>query len=77
MRPYEPTVVLAVLLSAAAFGVLGFCVGAVEKRALIDGTRIQSGDAIIGIASSGAHSTRYSLIRRIVERALGAAYGWG
>lgn len=32
MRPYDPTVVLAVLLSAAAFGVLGFCVGAVATR---------------------------------------------
>lgn len=43
--------------------------GAVEKLALIDGSRIQAGDAIIGIASSGAHSNGYSLIRRIVERA--------
>ena len=51
------------------YDLAGFCVGAVEKRALIDGTRIQSGDAIIGIASSGAHSNGYSLIRRIVERA--------
>ncbi|MGB0134147.1 phosphoribosylformylglycinamidine cyclo-ligase [Dokdonella sp.] len=51
------------------YDLAGFCVGAVEKLALIDGSRIQSGDAIIGIAASGAHSNGYSLIRRIVERA--------
>ncbi len=51
------------------YDLAGFCVGAVEKLALIDGSRIQAGDAIIGIASSGAHSNGYSLIRRIVERA--------
>ena len=51
------------------YDLAGFCVGAVEKLALIDGTRIQAGDAIIGIASSGPHSNGYSLIRRILERA--------
>ncbi|MEO8460734.1 MAG: phosphoribosylformylglycinamidine cyclo-ligase, partial [Dokdonella sp.] len=51
------------------YDLAGFCVGAVEKSALIDGSRIQIGDAIIGIASSGPHSNGYSLIRRIVARA--------
>ncbi|HMM67195.1 MAG TPA: phosphoribosylformylglycinamidine cyclo-ligase [Dokdonella sp.] len=51
------------------YDLAGFCVGAVEKLALIDGSRIQAGDAIIGIASTGAHSNGYSLIRRILERA--------
>ncbi len=51
------------------YDLAGFCVGAVEKLSLIDGTRIQASDAIIGIASSGAHSNGYSLIRKIVERA--------
>ncbi len=50
------------------YDLAGFCVGAVEKLALIDGSRIQAGDAIIGVASSGAHSNGYSLIRRILER---------
>lgn len=51
------------------YDLAGFCVGAVEKSALIDGSRISSGDAIIGIASSGPHANGYSLIRRILARA--------
>ena len=46
-----------------------FCVGAVEKSALLDGSRVQTGDVLIGIASSGAHANGFSLIRRILERA--------
>ena len=51
------------------YDLAGFCVGAVEKSALIDGAKVQAGDAIIGIASSGPHSNGYSLIRKIVARA--------
>jgi phosphoribosylformylglycinamidine cyclo-ligase len=51
------------------YDLAGFCVGAVEKAALIDGSHIKAGDAIIGIASSGPHSNGYSLIRRILARA--------
>ncbi len=51
------------------YDLAGFCVGAVEKSALIDGSAIQAGDAIIGIASSGPHSNGYSLVRKIVTRA--------
>jgi phosphoribosylformylglycinamidine cyclo-ligase len=48
------------------YDLAGFCVGLVEKDAIIDGTRTQAGDAIIGLASSGAHSNGYSLIRRLL-----------
>ena len=51
------------------YDLAGFCVGAVEKSRLIDGGKIQVGDAIVGIASSGPHSNGYSLIRKILARA--------
>jgi phosphoribosylformylglycinamidine cyclo-ligase len=49
------------------YDLAGFCVGIAEKSALIDGSRVTPGDAIIALASSGPHSNGYSLIRRIVE----------
>ncbi len=51
------------------YDLAGFTVGAVEKARLIDGSRVQSGDVLIGIASSGPHSNGYSLIRKILARA--------
>jgi len=47
----------------------GFCVGAVEKSAIIDGAKVRAGDVLLAIASSGPHSNGYSLIRRILDRA--------
>ena len=43
----------------------GFAVGAVDRKNIIDGTRIARGDVIIGLPSSGVHSNGYSLIRRL------------
>ncbi|MEZ5533045.1 MAG: phosphoribosylformylglycinamidine cyclo-ligase [Steroidobacteraceae bacterium] len=48
------------------YDLAGFCVGIVEKDAIIDGSRVAAGDAVIGLASSGAHSNGYSLIRKLV-----------
>ncbi len=52
----------------ADYDLAGFCVGVAEKDALIDGAATRAGDVVIGLASSGAHSNGYSLIRRILER---------
>jgi phosphoribosylformylglycinamidine cyclo-ligase len=49
------------------YDLAGFCVGVVEEDGIIDGGRVQPGDALIGLASSGAHSNGYSLIRKILQ----------
>jgi len=49
------------------YDLAGFCVGIVEKDAIIDGSRTRSGDAIIGLPSSGPHSNGYSLIRKLIQ----------
>ena len=51
------------------YDLAGFCVGVVEREAIIDGSSIGPGDALIGIAASGPHSNGYSLIRRVLELA--------
>jgi phosphoribosylformylglycinamidine cyclo-ligase len=45
----------------------GFCVGAVEKSKIITGDRVEAGDALIALGSSGIHSNGYSLVRKVLE----------
>jgi phosphoribosylformylglycinamidine cyclo-ligase len=51
----------------ADYDLAGFCVGIVEKDALIDGSATRAGDVVLGLPSSGAHSNGFSLIRKILQ----------
>ena len=49
------------------YDLAGFAVGSVKKDKVIDGSRIQAGDVIIGYKSSGVHSNGFSLVRKVIE----------
>ena len=49
------------------YDIAGFTCGVVERAKLIDGTKVKTGDVLIGIASSGVHSNGFSLVRKIVS----------
>lgn len=49
------------------YDLAGFCVGVVEKNKIINGSHIQPGDILLGLASSGVHSNGFSLVRKIIE----------
>ena len=49
------------------YDLAGFCVGVVEKAEIIDGSKVQPGDVLLALPSSGPHSNGYSLIRKIIE----------
>lgn len=55
------------MYNADDYDLAGFSVGIVEKSRIIEPTRVQAGDVLIGMASSGPHSNGYSLIRKILE----------
>lgn len=55
------------MYSHGEYDLAGFAVGVVEKDRIINGATIQEGDIVLGLASSGAHSNGYSLIRKIIE----------
>ena len=57
------------MYAAGDYDLAGFCVGVVEKDAIIDGSRTRPGDVIIGLPSSGPHSNGYSLIRKLIKTA--------
>ena len=52
---------------AGRYDLAGFCVAVVDEDAVIDGSRVQAGDRILGISSSGVHSNGFSLVRKILE----------
>jgi len=54
------------MYSEGDYDLAGFCVGIVEKDNILDGSKVKTGDKLIGIASSGPHSNGYSLIRKII-----------
>ena len=51
------------------YDLAGFCVGVVEKDGVLDGSKVEAGDKLIGLGASGPHSNGYSLIRRIMAQA--------
>ena len=51
----------------ADYDLAGFCVGIVDKDAIIDGSKTRAGDVVLGLPSSGPHSNGFSLIRKILQ----------
>lgn len=51
------------------YDIAGYTTGVVEKSKLIDGTRVATGDVLVGIASTGVHSNGFSLVRKIIADA--------
>ncbi|WP_295937003.1 phosphoribosylformylglycinamidine cyclo-ligase [uncultured Alistipes sp.] len=49
------------------YDIAGFTVGVVEKSRLIDGSKVKTGDVLVGIASSGVHSNGFSLVRKVLD----------
>lgn len=66
------------------YDLAGFCVGIVEKDQMLDGSKVEVGDRLIGLASSGVHSNGFSLVRKVIaegqrdarEAGRPAGYDW-
>jgi phosphoribosylformylglycinamidine cyclo-ligase len=56
------------LMAVDAFDLSGCCIGVVERDAVIDGSAVQAGDAIVGLTSSGLHANGFSLIRSLIAQ---------
>ncbi len=54
------------MYSEEEYDIAGFTVGVVEKAKLIDGSKVKTGDILIGLPSSGVHSNGFSLVRKII-----------
>jgi phosphoribosylformylglycinamidine cyclo-ligase len=54
------------MYSEGEYDIAGFSVGVVDKKRIIDGTKIKAGDVVIGFASSGIHSNGFSLVRKLL-----------
>ena len=66
------------MYAAGDYDLAGFCVGIVERSALIDGSQAKPGDVLLGLPSSGPHANGYSLIRRVLAQSntdLNIAFG--
>jgi len=50
------------------YDLAGFCLGIVEKSKVLDDSKVKPGDKLIGITSSGPHSSGYTLIRKIIDQ---------
>ncbi len=57
------------------YDLAGFAVGVVDRAKLLDGSRTQTGDVVLGVASSGLHSNGYSLARKVLFEVLGLGVG--
>ena len=53
------------MYNSGEYDLAGFCVGVVEKKKIIDGSKIKAGDIIIGLESNGLHSNGFSLVRKV------------
>ena len=51
---------------AGEYDLAGFCVGLVARESLIDNSRVQAGDVILALSSSGVHSNGFSLVRKLI-----------
>jgi phosphoribosylformylglycinamidine cyclo-ligase len=63
------------MYAAGEYDLAGFCVGVVERDAVKDGSAIEPGDVIVGLASTGLHSNGHSLARKILLEVLGLGFG--
>ena len=54
------------MYSEEHYDIAGFCVGVVEKSKLLDGQKIEAGNVLIGLPSTGCHSNGYSLVRKVL-----------